>query len=119
MNKPIQDIASLPARSKAPAQPTEMPSEPEIVSDIPVRAPVAQPDVNDEVPKTPKSDSDFILSDNPKEANKPNVTLEATIQKAKPKAKDARPKPMFAIAVAAIAVVCLAVGAYLKFVSGS
>jgi len=115
MAEPIQDIAS------SPAQPTATPSEPEIVSDIPVRAPVTQPDVNDKVSKTLDHDSDFIPSGSPKEDTKPAVAPGTTTQKdqEEPKTKDNKPKPIFAIAVASAAIISLAAGAYLKFINGS
>ncbi|HLB66187.1 MAG TPA: hypothetical protein VJJ78_01145 [Candidatus Saccharimonadales bacterium] len=119
--KPIQDIASSPAQPKAPDQPTQTPSEPEIVSDIPVRAPVAQPDINDEVPKTPDHGPDLVPSDSSKEEDKPKVALEPTAQKdqEKPKTKDSKPKPIFTIVIASVAIISLAVGAYLKFLANS
>ncbi len=76
------------------------PPEPQLVSDIPVQAPARQSG----------DDTDFVVS------NKPNPT----VGDPKPKAADnkiSRPKPTLAIVVAAAAVICLAAGAYFKYLA--
>lgn len=115
MAQPIQDITS------SPAQPTQVPSEPEIVSDIPVRAPASQPSVSDEVPKTPNNDPDFTASASPTQNTAPAIALSSSAKKDQeaPKTKQSKPKPIFAMTVALVAIICLAAGAYLKFIRGS
>ncbi len=91
--QPIQDVAPPPP-------------EPEIVADIPVRAPAGH--ASDE--QKPLEDSSFIV---------PATPLPAAINKDKEKlqTKAAKPKPTLAIVVALLAIISLATGAYLKFFS--
>lgn len=101
--KPIQDVAPPPQAANQPSEPL---SGPEIVGDIPVRAPTQQ--ARDEQSQPAKEgDSSFIVSAPP--------TLATDKDKEKPKTKEAQPKPILAIVVAALAAICLAAGAYLKF----
>ena len=106
--KPIQDIAPP---SRTTNLPTEPPSGPEIIGDIPVRASVEQTS-NEQKPQPSKNDdSSFIVPATPlpPAINKDNQKL---------KTKDSKPKPTLAIVVAILAIICLAAGAYLlKFFS--
>lgn len=106
-SKPIQDVAP-PSRATSP--PAEPPSGPEIVSDIPVRAPAEQAQDGQKQQSSIDDDSSFIV---------PTTPLPTAINNAnqKPKIKNAKPKPVLAITVAMLAIICLAAGAYLKFFS--
>lgn len=127
-SKPIQDVAppppveskvnptgsavssSPPPASPPPAQPAapESSTGPEIVDNIPVQPPTA---LADDVPKpSPPKDNDlnFIVPTTP-----PPAAINLNKEKLKP--KDGNKKPTLAIAVALLAIICLAAGAYLKF----
>lgn len=108
-SKPIQDVAPPSRVTSSSAEPR---SEPEIVSDIPVRAPAGH--ASDEQKPQPSKDDDssFIVPATP-------LPVAANKNKEKPKNKDSKPKPTLAIAVVVLAVICLAGGAYLKFFSSS
>jgi len=96
--KPIQDVAPPP-------------SGPEVVGDIPVRPPAEQIN-NEQRPQPSNDDSSFIV---------PATPLPPAINKdnQKPKAKDSEPKPTLVIVVIVLAVICLAAGAYLKFLANN
>lgn len=96
-----------PRATDSPAEPL---SGPEIIGDIPVRAPAEQVS-DDKKPQPSKNDeSSFIV---------PATPLPAAINKDKEKSKnkDSKPKPILAIVVAILAIICLAGWAYLKFFS--
>lgn len=105
--KPIQDVA--PAKP-APTSSPDPPTEPELVNDIPVRAPVG-----DSAPTPPasKDDSNFLILEDKEDKQESRKTEE------KPKVPPAKSKPIAAIVLACVAVVLLAAGAYLKFFSSS
>lgn len=107
--KSIQDVAPP---SQAISSPAEPPVAPEIVADIPVRAPGQQPTSNDQV---------FQAKDNgpqtPVFANPPLAAVKE--DKQKPKTQASKPQPTLAIVVVLLAVICLGAGAYLKFISKS
>lgn len=103
--KPIQDVVPPPSATSPVAEP---PSGPEIIGDIPVRAPVGHASDEQKPPLAKDDDSSFIVSANP---------LPAAINKdsQKPKIRNAKPKPTLVIVLAGLATICLAAGAYLKF----
>ncbi len=103
--KPIQDIAPPSRATSAPAEPL---SGPEIVNDIPVRAPAEQAQDGQKQQSSIDDDSSFIV---------PATPLPTAINNAsqKPKIKNSKPKPTLAIVVALLAIICLAAGVYLKF----
>ncbi|MDO8591591.1 MAG: hypothetical protein Q7R60_01530 [bacterium] len=106
--KPIQDVTP-PPQATSPA--VEPPPGPEIVGDIPVRAPAGHA-TDEQKLQSPKNDeSSFIVPAKPVPA--------AGKDNQKPKAKDSKPKPTLAIVMALLAAICLAVGAYFKFFSNS
>lgn len=100
--KPIQDVAPPAAANTA----TGPPSGPEIVGDIPVQAPAQQAAVAEEPVKPKDDDSSFIV---------PATPVSSATGKDKIKSKVSKPKPALAIIVAVAALICLAVGAYLKY----
>lgn len=105
--KPIQDVAPPPRATGSPAEPA---SGPEIVGNIPVRAPAESASDGQEPQPSKDDDSSFIV---------PTTPISAAINKdkQKPKNKDSKPKPTLAIVVAVLATACLTGGAYLKFFS--
>jgi|GEM_PF-2078651 len=107
--KSIQDVVPPPSAGNSPDEPS---SGPEIVGDIPVRAPAEQASAAQEPLAAKDNDSSFIV---------PATPLPAAINKdnQKPKTKDSKPKPTLAIVMALLAIICLAAGAYLKFFSNS
>lgn len=113
--KPIQDIAPPQAAN----QPPEPPSGPEIVGDIPVRAPSQQATTPQEPVESKNPDPSFIVSDNHSETKKPGKQLPVADKKDNGKPKDSKPKPTLAIVIALLAAICLAAGAYLKFLANN
>lgn len=101
--KPIQDIAPPSLASGSPAEPRP---EPELVSDVPVRTPAAQASDGQKSQEPIDDDSSFIV---------PEAPVPAANGKDKIKSKNSKPRPALAIAVAIAALICLAIGAYLKF----
>ena len=112
--KPIQDVvppkAPMPQAVPAPSQP---PSGPELVGNIPVRLP-SEKRVAEQAAKPQDHNSSFIIE----EEKKPG-SLPATNKKdsAKPKAAHGPQKPVAATLVAIAAVICLATGAYFEFLA--
>ncbi len=105
--KPIQDVTPPPQATSPAAEP---PSGPEIVGDIPVQAPIGHASDDQKLQPSKNDDTSFIV---------PDTHLPAAINKdsQKPKSSGAKPKPTLAIMLAVLAVICLAAGAYLKFLS--
>jgi len=107
--KPIQDVAPPSQAASSPAEPL---SGPELVNDIPVRAVTMQPSSSQEPAPSKDDDTSFIDP-------AASLPVAAKNDKQRPKTKDAKSKPTLATAVAVLAAVCLAAGAYLKFFSNS
>ena len=105
--KPIKNVVPPPSATSLVAEP---PSGPEIIGDIPVRAPVGHASDEQKPPLAKDDDSSFIVSAKP-------VPVAAGKDNQKPKAKDSKPKPTLAIVLAVLATICLAAGAYLKFLA--
>lgn len=107
--KSIQDVAPPSQATNSPAEP---PVAPEIVADIPVRAPGQQPASDDQASQPKDNGPQTTAFANP---------LSAAVKedKQKPKTNAGKSQPTLAIAVALLAVICLAAGAYLKFFNGS
>ena len=106
--KPIQDVA-LPKKPSQSVASQESGSSPELVNNIPVRAPSSQATLSN-APAT-----SFIIS----EEKKP-VIPQAPDQAKNTGAsenKSAKPKPTAAILLAAVALICLAIGAYLSLLA--
>ena len=118
--KPIQDIAP-PGAAKETAEP---PAGPEIVHDIPVRQPSQNTSYGeDPLPSQSSQSPSSIISEHLSAAKKLSISLPHLDQKTEdnpspvPKAK--KPRPVLAMAVFAVAMICLAAGSYLKFVASS
>ena len=108
--KPIQDVAP----PKVPDTPApESPSGPELVSDIPVRAP-ANP-----APLLGSQNSSYIVSEDKQPDENQNPSLPPVADKKDTKSPNtaAKAKPTAAIFFALLAVIFLAVGAYLQFLA--
>ncbi len=112
--KPIQDVAPprpqmTPIMHSAVSEP---PSGPELVGDIPVHAPEATP----AAPSNP--DNSFIVSE-AKNPNKPTSAPQPAIANMQKPASATKPKPTAAVFFAFVAIICMSVGAYLKFLVDS
>lgn len=111
--KPIQDVAWPKAKT------TEVLSGPELVHDIPVRQPLSTDLVSDD---DSKPGNGFVLESKNDEADKPRpvtqlpfVSKKDLVGSAASSSKPTTPKPVLASLVFVAALVCLAIGAYLKF----
>lgn len=100
--KPIQDVVPPPKSDDTPAEPPV----PQTVGDIPVRTPTKEAMPEDESPQVKNDDSSFLV---------PDTSSLSPTAKNKQKSKNSKPRPTLAITVAILALICLAVGVYLKF----
>ncbi|MBI1952420.1 hypothetical protein HYS42_01695 [Candidatus Saccharibacteria bacterium] len=101
--KPIQDVAPPQGTNNLPVEPR---SDPEIVDQIPVRAPTSQAGSTGESTRPNNDDLSFIV---------PTAPVPSATNKDNIKSKASKPRPALAIVVAVLALACLAAGAYFKF----
>ncbi|OVE79471.1 hypothetical protein BVY00_00325 [bacterium G20] len=108
--KPIQDVvppkAPIPQAPPASTAAAPPPSGPELVSDIPVRAPAG-----DSV-----GEQQAVESQDHEEKKPGALPIAAKKDGTKP-AGQRKPKPVAAIVVATAAVICLVAGAYFQFLA--
>lgn len=106
--RPIQDVA-LPKKPSQSVASHESGSSAELVNNIPVRAPASQATLSN------APTSSFIIS----EENKPVIPQAPGQAKntASSENRLVKPKPAAAILLAAAALICLAIGAYLSLLA--